>query len=102
MSYVRIKHKNLHDGVLLHVRDFDASVHELFDAPAAAPAGDSGTYGASIEDALKESAADVIAMLKDIDEVPFLQALAEAEAAGKGRKTVLAAIDARNAELAAQ
>lgn len=118
MKLIRIKHKNLNDGVLIAERDFDPAVHERYESSAAAdgaPAstgaasaatGDAGGEGAGpsvaerIAELLDGSVAQVETALQGIVEVPMLLAIRDAEIAGKNRKGVLTAIEARNAELA--
>jgi hypothetical protein len=53
-----------------------------------------------IASVLNGSVAQVADALEGITEVPMLQAIRDAELAGKARKGVLAALDARNAALA--
>lgn len=110
MGLIRIVHKSIARGVLIDQRDFNPEIHTRFVAPApdapaeAAPAGADAPVDPTAVDPiaaiLTGSVAGVALLLQDIVEVPVLQALTDAEVAGKNRKGVLAAIDARNAALA--
>lgn len=91
-----------HGGfIVINASDFNRSQHTLFgEAPAADDLTGSGAPDEAIANILNCPVAQVKTLLQDIVEVPFLQSLKDAEGAGQNRKGVLAAIDARNAELA--
>lgn len=104
-GYVWIVFPRIPSGkALLHQRDFDPMKHELYVEPGAAsndpPVDDQRS--AFITEQLAHTAADVIEKVRSApaDALDVLQAMRAAEALGKNRSTVLAAIDEQIAKLA--
>lgn len=115
---IRITHKTLSDGVLIHPRDFNPAVHTRFDGPPAAsdpvtpvplpegspvppPAGEPHGDPApainrpALEAALSKPAAEVIDALKTQLSREWLDGMLLVEGAQRNRSTVLKAIQAR-------
>lgn len=90
--------------VVINASDFNPAVHTVFDPAAAAPVvsteARSAPTGPTPEEFVLGHAADVTDAIRTVTDRSFLQAVREAEATARGRRTVLAAADARAVELA--